>query len=126
MSILKSVMPALQVGEMQRAVQFYTQQLGVSVAWRSPGDGGGENCMLEAGPVAVLLSTSPDLGARPQFTGTIYFDVEDVEGLWDAVGSKADVVWPIADMEYGTREFGIRDPDGYVLAFAEQRGTRSA
>jgi hypothetical protein len=21
---------------------------------------------------------------------------------------------------YGTREFGIRDPDGYVLAFAEE------
>ena len=41
-------------------------------------------------------------------------------------GIKADVVWPIADMEYGTREFGIRDPDGYVLAFAEQRGNRSA
>jgi hypothetical protein len=29
-------------------------------------------------------------------------------------------------MEYGTREFGIRDPDGYVLAFAEQRGNRFA
>src|SRR6185295_18233403 len=126
MSILKSVMPALQVAEMHRAVQFYTHYLGFSVAWRSPGDGGGENCMLAAGPVSVLLSTSPHLGAPPHFTGTIYFDVEDVEGLWDTVSPAADVVWPIGDMEYGTREFGIRDPDGYVLAFAEQRGTRSA
>ena len=85
--------------------------------------------MLEAGPVAVLLSTSPHPGAPPQFTETLYFDVEDVEdvdGLWDAVGPKADVAWAIADMEYGTREFGIRDPDGDVLAFAEQRGNRSA
>jgi uncharacterized glyoxalase superfamily protein PhnB len=81
--------------------------------------------MLEAGPVAVLLSTSPHLGTPPRFTGTIYFDVEDVEGLWDTVGPTADVVWPIADMDYGTREFGIRDPDGYVLAFAERRKARS-
>ena len=77
--------------------------------------------MLQAGQVAVLLSTSTHLGASPQFTGTIYFDVDDVDGLWDAVRLTADVVWPISDMEYGTREFGVRDPDGYVLAFAEQR-----
>ena len=82
--------------------------------------------MLAAGPVAVLLSTGTHLGAAPQFTGTIYFDVEDVEGLWNTVAPNADVVWPLADMEYGTREFGIRDPDGYVLAFAEQRGLASA
>ena len=115
MSTLKRAMPALHV----------TQQLGFSVAWRSPGDGGGENCMLEAGAVAVLLSTSPHLGTPSQFTGTIYFDVEGVEGLWGTVAPTADVVWPIADMEYGTREFGIRDPDGYVLAFAEQLANRS-
>lgn len=65
MSTLKRVMPALQVGEMERALRFYTQQLGFSIAWRSPGDGGAENCMLEAGPVAVLLSTSPHLGTPP-------------------------------------------------------------
>jgi uncharacterized glyoxalase superfamily protein PhnB len=46
--------------------------------------------------------------------------------LWDSVAPTADVVWPIADMDYGTREFGIRDPDGYLLAFAEQRKSRSA
>ena len=124
MSTLKRVMPALHVGEMERAVRFYTQQLGFSVAWRSPGDGGGDNCMLEAGTVAVLLSTSPHLGTPSQFTGTIYFDVEGIEGLWGTVAPTADVVWPIADMEYGTREFGIRDPDGYVLAFAEQLANR--
>ena len=33
----------------------------------------------------------------------------DVDGLWDAVRLTADVVWPISDMEYGTREFGVRD-----------------
>ena len=126
MSTLKRVVPALHVGEMERAVRFYTQQLGFSVAWRSPGDGGGENCMLEAGAVAVLLSTSLHLGTPSQFTGTIYFDVEDVEGLWGTVAPTADVVWSIADMEHGTREFGIRDPDGYVLAFAEQLANRPA
>src|SRR6185436_19702807 len=121
MSSLKSVMPALQVSDMERAVQFYTRQLGFVVVWRAPGDGGGENCMLESGAVAVLLSSGPHLGAPPKLTGSIYFDVDGVDGLWESVMPNADVAWPISNLEYGTREFGIRDPDGYVLAFSEQR-----
>lgn len=122
MAILKSVMPTLRVAEMDRAVPFYTQQLGFSIAWRSPGDGGGENCLLESGQVAVLLSTGSHLGEPPKLTGTIYFDTDGVDELWEALRGRVEVVWPLSDMEYGTREFGIRDPDGYVLAFAEQRG----
>jgi hypothetical protein len=26
----------------------------------------------------------------------------------------------LEEQEYGTREFGVRDSDGYVLAFAEE------
>jgi uncharacterized glyoxalase superfamily protein PhnB len=126
MSILKSVMPALQVGEIQRRYGSTPNSSDSPLHGDPPGTVAEKDCMLEAGPVAVLLTTSPHPGAPPQFTGTLYFDVEDVDGLWDAVGPKADVAWAIADMEYGTREFGIRDPDGYVLAFAEQRGNRSA
>jgi hypothetical protein len=32
----------------------------------------------------------------------------------------AEIVWPLERMEYGQLEFGIRDPDGYLLAFAEE------
>ena len=28
-------------------------------------------------------------------------------------------VWPLEAMDYGQTEFGIRDCDGYTLAFAE-------
>jgi len=35
----------------------------------------------------------------------------DIE-LYDAVSGRAEVVWPLEDQEYGTREFGVRDPDG--------------
>jgi hypothetical protein len=29
------------------------------------------------------------------------------------------VVWPLDTIDYGTLEFGIRDLDGYTLAFSE-------
>ena len=118
---LKSVMPTLRVEEMERAVQFYSMRLGFRIRWRSRSDGGGETCMLESGQVAVLLSTGSHLGGPPRLTGTIYFDTDGVDELWESLRSHAGIVWPISDTEHGTREFGIRDPDGYVLAFAEQR-----
>ena len=29
-------------------------------------------------------------------------------------------VWPLEKMTHGTLEVGVRDPNGYILAFAEQ------
>jgi uncharacterized glyoxalase superfamily protein PhnB len=91
------------------------------VRWREPDDGGGENCMLEAGPVKLMLSTGAHLGESPRFTGTLYFELESVEALWERAREVCEVVWPLEDMDYGTREFGIRDPDGYLLAFARAK-----
>lgn len=117
----ESVMPALRVSDMDASVRFYTELLGFGVGWRSPNDGDGENCMLEWGGVAFLLSTGSQLGASPKMTGTLYFNGSGVADLHERIRARVSFVWPLSDMDYGTREFGIRDPDGYVLAFAEVR-----
>ena len=70
MAEFQKVVPVLKVSDMQRPVDFYTGILGFSVAWRAANDGGGENCMVQAGAVDLLLSTGPHLGDRPQFTGS--------------------------------------------------------
>jgi len=114
-----SIMPVLRVAEMNRAVDWYTRVLGFELAWRSPNDGGGENCMLASGGISLMLSTGSHLGDTPAFTGTLCFDADGVRDLYAKVKDAATIVWPLATMEYGTVEFGIRDPDGYTLAFAE-------
>ncbi len=118
----KAITPVLKVADLQRAVGFYTTVLGFSVAWREDNDGGGEHAMLRAGATSLLLSTGPHLGQKPQFTGTLYFDVTGVRDFFEQVKEKVEVVWPLEAMEYGQREFGIRDLDGYTLAFAEAMG----
>jgi len=90
--------------------------------WRKPQDGGGETCLLREGPVTLMLSTGNHLGAAPTFTGTLYFNMADAAGMYAQVKGRVHIVWPLEDMPYGTTEFGIRDPDGYVLAFANPRG----
>lgn len=114
-----SIMPALRVSNLQQSIDWYTGVLGFVAQGRTTDDGGSEYCFVGAGDVAVLLSTGSHLGGPPMFTGTVYFRVDGVDSLYARVSSRAEVVWPLETQVYGTREFGIRDPDGYVLAFAE-------
>src|SRR5262249_43084684 len=118
MPAFRAIVPVLKVADLPRAVEFYTAVLGFSVAWRAVNDGGGGNALLPAGGGSLLLATGTHLGARPQFTGSLYFDVDGVQELFDRVREKAEIVWPLETID-DRREFGIRDPDGYVLAFAE-------
>jgi uncharacterized glyoxalase superfamily protein PhnB len=119
MAEFTSIVPVLKVADLQRAVEFYTGVLGFSPAWQAENDGGGDNAMLKAGAASLLLSTGSHLGDKPQFTGTLYFNMTGVQAFFDAVKQRVDVVWPLETMPYGQQEFGVRDPDGYTLAFAE-------
>jgi catechol 2,3-dioxygenase-like lactoylglutathione lyase family enzyme len=116
----KNVVPVLLVADMQRSVDWYTGVLGFEPGWRSPADGGGENGMLHTGEVDLLLSTGPHLGGEPKFTGTLYFHMDGEEAFYERVKDRVDVIWPLEVMDYGTLEFGVRDPDGYSLAFSEE------
>lgn len=119
MTKILAIMPVLKVADLRRSVDWYRAILGFEAGEVLTGDGGGEHCFLRAGEAELLLSTGSHLGGSPAFTGTLYFRVVGVDALYARAGGRAEVVWPLERQEYGTREFGIRDPDGYLLAFAE-------
>jgi uncharacterized glyoxalase superfamily protein PhnB len=121
-SRFNKIMPVLRVTDLQRAIDWYAGVFDFQLLWRSPADGGGENAMLRSGAVELMLSTGSHLGSDPKFTGTLYFETEGVQALYDRVWDRVDGVWPLEVTDYGTREFGVRDPDGYALAFSEDAG----
>jgi uncharacterized glyoxalase superfamily protein PhnB len=56
----------------------------------------------------------------PRFTGQLYFGLEtadEVDALWAKVKDQVRVSYPVQDLDYGAREFGICDDNGYPLAF---------
>jgi catechol 2,3-dioxygenase-like lactoylglutathione lyase family enzyme len=114
-----AIMPVLKVADLERSVNWYVGALGFAASGRDSDESGAEHCFVGAGDAALLLSTGSHLGGAPSFTGTLYFRVVGVESLFARVREQVDVVWPLERQDYGTLEFGIRDPDGYVLAFAE-------
>ena len=117
----KKIMPVLRVADLSKALDWYTRQLGFELCWRFVNDGGdGENCMLQAGEISLMLSTGSHLGGKPAFSGTLYFEMDGVREPFTRIKDQVEIVWPLATMEYRAIEFGIHDPDGYTLAFAEQ------
>lgn len=57
---------------------------------------------------------------KPFFTGSFYFNLDDVDALWQYVKEKVTVCYPIENFDYGMREFGIFDNNGYLLQFGQE------
>ena len=49
--------------------------------------------------------------------------VEGVDDLYEEFKSNgANIVKPLQDTDWGTRDFYIEDPDGYIICFGGQAG----
>jgi hypothetical protein len=77
--------------------------------------------------MASVKDEQPDIAARKiGGTATMFMVVEaetaavGVDALFEQVKSRARVIMPLKTQFYGMREFGIEDPDGYVI-YAAQR-----
>lgn len=105
----------LRCNDLEETRAFYRSVLAFNVRDSAEGTITAEN---EGG---TLIFTTGDLWeCPPGFSGTIYFRILDADGYFASVKDKVDVAWPIQDMSYGSREFGIRDCNGYHLAFQQR------
>ncbi len=116
---MKELIPLLRVRDLEQTIAFYRDLLGFELC-RLEGD----TASLKHGRVGLMFSTGDNLGAEPALSGTLYFYPDDVNALWQQVRHQVTIEWPLQDMDYGTREFGVRDCNGYILAFAEVTGER--
>jgi catechol 2,3-dioxygenase-like lactoylglutathione lyase family enzyme len=104
----------LRCRDLEETRQFYQSALGFNVR-----DTNGTLTVERYS--GTLIFTPGDLWKRPPgFSGTIYFTVPDADGYFASIKDKVSVAWPIQDMPYGSREFGVRDCNDYHLAFQQQ------
>jgi predicted enzyme related to lactoylglutathione lyase len=111
----------LKCGNLDETKAFYSAILGFDVFDSAEG-----SCTVRKSEGTIIFTDGELWEGRPHCTGTIYFFVPDVDGYYRAVKDKAIVRWPLENMSYGTREFGIKDCNGYTLAFAQQSSAASA
>ena len=62
----------------------------------------------------------PDVySRRPGGVWDAYIRTEGVRDLYESVREEATIVQPLRQQPYGAWEFEVKDPNGYVLVFAE-------
>ena len=103
---------ALAVSDIQAAVDFYINKLGLKLGftWGEPPTFAG---VLLGSSQMFLKKDSPN----PQGCH-ICFDVDNADELFEFQRANGvEVVEAIADREYGMRDYAVRDLHGYVLVF---------
>jgi predicted enzyme related to lactoylglutathione lyase len=81
-------------------------------------DSANNTCTVEKEGGIIIFTEEELWSGYPKCTGTIYFFIDNVEEYYKEIKDKAILLWPLQEMTYGTREFGVKDYDEYHLAFA--------
>jgi len=118
---LTDVVPMFTVTDIPATVAFYRDVLGFEIANEMEGWAAVRKDGVE---VMFALPNAHVPFEKPLLTGSLYFRVDDVDAMWNAVKDKARVVYPIESFDYDMREFAILDINGYCLQFGEEVGSR--
>jgi uncharacterized glyoxalase superfamily protein PhnB len=124
---LKKLTPNLIVADVERSLAFYRDVLGFTLITTVPDAAPYVFAILQSGDVGVYLNApGPALKEYPALKGrplggtlTLFIDVDDVRGSYEALRDRVEIVMPLEKKWYGPTEFAFVDPDGYVITFAE-------
>ena len=114
-----SLKPMLYTKQLSETIAFYTKVLGFECAafeetygWAS----------LQKDDLEIMLAY-PNVNMQfeqPAITGSFYITTDKVDELWMAVKDKCRICYEIESFDYGMREFGVYDNNGYLLQFGQQ------
>ena len=124
---LQGVTPVLLVGDIAAALRWYSTHLGFSgrgVPDSPPHSFG----FLTKDNVTIFLQQldgyrQPDLyDKREGGVWHVYLSVQGIDELYETLSQAPDVTLlePPRRQSYGQTEFVIRDPNGYVVVFAQR------
>ena len=110
----------LKTEDVPGTIEWYTR-IGFRVRGVFPGAGDATWCELARDGVVLQFlggdeTPWPD---PPTFTGTLYFYPESVQALYEEIKEHTPPAWGPEVRDWGARELGLRDPNGYYLTFTE-------
>ncbi len=120
--MITSAIPVIAVSDSVRAEDYYCRVLGFQrmFAYR-PDPSKRDPCYLGVARDGVWLHLQSFKPERAGMTDAFLW-VTDVDVMYAEVSARGAVIpLPPTDQTWGTRETGIRDPDGNALIFAVKR-----
>jgi hypothetical protein len=123
---LRGATPVFVVDNIETTMRWYQGALGFE-AHAVPETPPFDFCILRKDDVSIFLQQltgyrKPDLyDEREGGIWSAYLRVDGVQSLYELLKQRPDVtvIQPLHRLPYRQTEFEIRDPNGYVLVFAE-------
>ncbi len=121
MSPRPNIFPALRYVDAPAAISWLVNAFGFEkqAVFANP-DGSIAHAQLQLGPAVVGLSSAHQIPGNPwsAVKQGIYVHVDDVDAHHGrAVAGGAEIIMPLKDMDYGSREYGLRDVEGHLWGF---------
>ena len=123
---IESLTANIMVESVNRSIEFYCEQLGFEKFMSVPESGTLDWAWIKKGEASLMIqsrkSIVEDMGFfKEEPTGgtlSFYMRVKNLEDLFNSL-PKSICVMDMRTTFYGAKEFGVKDPDGYLLTFAE-------
>jgi uncharacterized glyoxalase superfamily protein PhnB len=115
---LTELRPMIWTEDLKATVDFYTETLGFTCVAIME-DRGWASLRRDTVGLMASLPNAHISYDKLDFTGSFYFNTDDVDAVWDQLKDKARVCYDIEDFDYGMREFAIYDNNGYLLQFGQ-------
>lgn len=118
MPVFNTLHPILWTEQFDESIRFYTNVLGFSLKEKNDG---WQWALLEKDHIRIMLSkpNAHEKFRKIGFTGSFYFNVNNVVRLWEDLKDKVKVCYEIETFEWGMKEFAIYDNNGYLLQFGQ-------
>lgn len=115
---LNKLTPMIYTANLQGTVDFYQKILGFTCLANEP-DWGWARVQLDNADLMISKPNEHISFDKPTFTGSFYFNTDNVDSLWNSVKDKLTICYPIDNFDYGMREFAVYDNNGYLLQFGQ-------
>jgi catechol 2,3-dioxygenase-like lactoylglutathione lyase family enzyme len=115
---LTALRPMIYTDQLEDTIRFYTDMLGFILAGKNE-DWGWASLYKDQVSIMLAKPHQHEDFEKPVFTGSFYFNTDEVDALWQSLKDKVKVCYPIENFEWEVREFAIYDNNGYLLQFGQ-------
>ena len=124
---VKKITPILFAEELEPCIQFWTERMGFQNTVEVPEGNKIGFAIVEKNGVELMYQTFASAAKDNAATGEavrkgpsfLYIEVADLDAALAATKG-SEVVMPVRTTFYHAREFGVKDPAGHYVIFAQQ------
>ncbi|HEY4675599.1 MAG TPA: VOC family protein [Candidatus Angelobacter sp.] len=124
---VKKITPILFAEELEPCIRFWTEQIGFQKTIEVPEGNKIAFVLLEKNGLELMYQSFASAEKDNAATGAaarrgpsfLYIEVAEIDAAHEAIKG-AEIVMPMRTTFYHAKEFGIKDPVGHYLIFAQQ------